>query len=107
MNPELAAVLGVIVGGVFVAALVPLLRSCSRPVAIAAFGVAILGVAVFTVDLASVADLVRQSNLAVPDGEPTASFAAIAHGVRVSALEGAALVAFAALLATIDVQRKR
>ena len=71
---ECVRVTGVIVGSASVAALAPLLRSCSRP------------------------------NDLSPD--QTAGFAAIVRGTRVGALGGAALIAFAALLATIDVRRE-
>ena len=104
MNPVLVAVLGVIIGGAFTASLVPLLRSCSRPVGIAALGVAMLGVAIFALDLASVAELVAQTTI---DGDEAASFPRIVNAVHPGALGGAALIAVAALIATLDVRRER
>jgi hypothetical protein len=99
MDPVLAAVIGVLIGGAFVAPLVPLLRSCSRPVGIAALGVAMMGVAIFTLDLASVADLVQQTSV------DSVGFASIVRGAHTGALGGAALIGLAALLATLDVRR--
>jgi len=54
----------------------------------------------------SPAELVREANLNVAEGDDEAGFAEITRA-RTGALGGAALIAFAALLATVDPRRTR